>query len=92
MAPGEQKKHTQRLELEQNNQKNRPPNTLNQETPGFSAACLARTSATQIIWPLGLGVRSSYRLKACLMFLQTWVPGWAEERIPQGLKPSGVVV
>jgi hypothetical protein len=41
MAPGEQKKHTQRLELEQNNQKNRPPITLNQKTPGFSAACLA---------------------------------------------------
>jgi hypothetical protein len=41
MAPGEQKKHTQRLELEQNNQKNQPPNTLNQETPGFSAACKA---------------------------------------------------
>jgi hypothetical protein len=23
------------------------------------------------------------------MFSQAWVPGWAEERIPQGLKPSG---
>jgi hypothetical protein len=43
MAPGEQKKHTQRLELEQNNQKNHPPITLNQKTPGFSAACKART-------------------------------------------------
>jgi hypothetical protein len=41
MAPGEQKKHTQRLELEQNNQKNQPPNTLNQKTPGFSAACFS---------------------------------------------------
>jgi hypothetical protein len=89
MAPGEQKKHTQRLELEQNNQKSRPPNTLNQETPRFSAASLARTSATQIIWPLGPGVRSSFRLPACLMFSQGWVPEWAEERIPQGLKPSG---
>jgi hypothetical protein len=41
-APVEQKKHTQRLELEQNNQNNRPRNTLNQKTPGFSAACKAR--------------------------------------------------
>jgi hypothetical protein len=48
MAPGEQKKHTQRLELEQNNQKNQPRNTLNQETPGFSAACKALMSASAV--------------------------------------------
>jgi hypothetical protein len=54
MAPGEQKKHTQRLELEQNNQKNQPRNTLNQETPGFSAACKAQHC-----------FRGATRLKSC---------------------------